>query len=125
MNRNSASAINYINSNNLIGIRAGKDREKFLDIWMVTVGERIFARSWGLAEKSWFTTFQKDAVGAIKCGDSIYPVEAKIPDDLSVINPKINDAYLAKYNSGANAEYAKGIIEDKHHSKTIELIILP
>lgn len=125
MNRNSASAINYINSHNLIGIRAGKDREKFLDIWMVTVGERIFARSWGLAEKSWFNTFQKDPVGAIKCGEIIYPVEAKIPDDLSVINPKINDAYLAKYNSGANAEYAKGIIEDKHHSKTIELIILP
>ena len=47
------TAIQYINSHNLIGIKAGKERETFLEIWMVTVENRIFARSWGFAEKSW------------------------------------------------------------------------
>ncbi|RTZ46692.1 hypothetical protein EJ377_22175 [Chryseobacterium arthrosphaerae] len=57
MNKDSAHA--YIQSHNLIGIKAGAERPDFLEIWMVIVRNRIFARSWGLAERSWYTAFLK------------------------------------------------------------------
>ncbi|SEH48302.1 DUF2255 family protein [Epilithonimonas hominis] len=118
------TAIQYINSHNLIGIKAGKERETFLEIWMVTVENRIFARSWGFAEKSWYNTFLKDNLGEIKCGETIYKIEARIPEDLSELEEEINQAYLDKYDSGENSFYAKGIIEEKHVAKTMEFVIL-
>jgi hypothetical protein len=59
MNRN--TALDYIKTNNLIGIKAGENRSAFLEIWMVTVNDRVFARSWGLAEKSWYNSFLQDS----------------------------------------------------------------
>lgn len=115
--------VKYINSHNLIGIKAGSERETFLEIWMVTVDKRIFARSWGFAEKSWYNTFLKDENGQIQCGDQIFNIKAKIPDDLDDLNDKINKAYLDKYNSGENSFYAIGITEQNHVEKTMEFVI--
>ncbi len=118
------SAIEYINNNNLIGIKAGHSRPDFLNIWMVVVEDRIFARSWGFAEKSWYNTFSKDPQGQIKCGDDIFPVTATIPDDIESITEKINLAYLSKYNKGHNIKYARGIIKEEHVQKTMEFILV-
>lgn len=117
-------AIAYINNNSKAGIKAGADRKDFLDIWMVVVDDRIFARSWGFAERSWYNTFLQNPKGAIKCDDMIFSIEAFIPKDNKVITEKINNAYLAKYNSPHNIEYAKGIIEKKHVEKTMEFFII-
>ena len=116
-------AIRYINSHNLTRIKAGNDRETFLEIWMVTVDNRIFARSWGFAERSWYNTFLNDSNGEIKCGDQIFKIKAEIPKDLDALNEKISRAYLDKYDSGYNSFYAKGITEQSHVDKTMEFII--
>jgi hypothetical protein len=117
------TAIEYINNNTLIGIKAGLERPDFLNIWMVVVDKRIFARSWGFAEKSWYNTFLENPFGQIKCGDRVFSIQAVVPKDKEAITEKINLAYLAKYNTGQNIEYAKGIIEQKHIDKTMEFII--
>jgi hypothetical protein len=119
----SSQAIEYIKTNNLIGIKAGLDRPDFLDIWMVVVDNRIFARSWGFAERSWYNTFMKNPEGQIKCGERIFHIQATIPKDNSDMTERINHAYLAKYNSDHNIKYAIGIIEDKHVEKTMEFIV--
>ncbi len=121
MNKN--KALEYIKTHNLIEIKAGSERPEFLEIWMVVVRDRIFARSWGLAERSWYTTFLGCSEGQIKCGDTIYVINAVVPRDLNLLTDEINQAYLAKYNSGRNSQYAIGIIEEKHVEKTMELII--
>ncbi|MBB6369878.1 DUF2255 family protein [Chryseobacterium shigense] len=120
---NKETAIHYINSHNLIEIKAGNQRTTFLEIWMVTVNDRIFARSWGLAEKSWYNTFLQDPEGQIKCGEDIFNIKARVPDDLNEITSDINTAYLTKYNTDSNLTYSKGIIQQKHIEKTMELII--
>lgn len=120
---NKELAINYINEHSLTGIKAGKERETFLEIWMVVVNDRIFARSWGLAQKSWYNSFLTDPKGAIKCGDYIIPIRASIPEDSEELKELINQAYLTKYNSEHNKKYAEGIIENKHVERTMEFII--
>ena len=119
-----AVAVDYINSNNLAGIKAGAERPSFLEIWMVVVDGRIFARSWGFAEKSWYNTFLKASKGEIKCGEVVLDITAKIPQDLEVLNAKINQAYLDKYNSGDNAKYAIGITQQEHIDKTMEFVVI-
>ncbi|SDI40756.1 DUF2255 family protein [Chryseobacterium jejuense] len=116
-------ALDYIRTHNLIGIKAGSERPEFLEIWMVVAQNRIFARSWGLAEKSWYNTFLKCSEGQIKCGNVIYNVQAVIPEDLNQLTDEINQVYLTKYNSEHNRKYAVGIIEDKHIEKTMEFVI--
>lgn len=79
---------------------------------MVVVENRIFARSWGFAESSWYNAFLNDPDGKIKCGDQEFKITAKI-----------NAAYLDKYNSGDNSKYAVGITQKKHSDKTMEFIL--
>ena len=121
---NIESIINCISLNNHFGIKAATQRETFLEIWMVTVDNRIFARSWGFSEKSWYNTFLKERKGQIKCGEMVLNVEAKIPEDLLFITEQINNAYLQKYNSGKNSFFAQGIIQKEHAEKTLEFVIL-
>ncbi|OUL63073.1 DUF2255 family protein [Flavobacterium sp. AJR] len=116
--------IDFIENNNLIGIKAGNERLNFLNIWMVTVDNRIFARSWGFAERSWYNTFLKDADGEIKCRERVIKISAVIPKDIALLNKKINEAYLKKYDSGNNSFYAHGIIKEEHIAKTMEFIVL-
>lgn len=110
-------AINYINSHNLIGIKARKERETFLEIWMVTVDNKIFARSWGFAERSWYSTFLNDSNGEIKCGNQVFKIRAEIPKDLDRLNERISQAYLNKYNSGENSFLCKRNYRTKPYRK--------
>lgn len=121
---NSQLAIDYINSHSLTGIKAGAERPTFLDIWMVVVDNRIFARSWGFAEKSWFNSFLQDPNGQLKCGDAIIPIKAVVPTDNAEMTDKINAAYLSKYNTEDRIEYAQGIVRPAHIEKTMEFIVL-
>lgn len=120
---NKDEVLNYIKTNNLIGIKAGSERTDFLEIWMVVVQDRIFARSWGLAERSWYNTFLKDPNGQIQCGNSIFNIKAVIPIDTNELTDEINQTYLTKYNIGRNRKYAKGIVQEQHVEKTMEFII--
>ena len=120
---NKETAIAFINSNNHIGIKAGFDRPDFLNIWMVVVDNRIFARSWGFAEKSWYNTFLQNPQGQIKCGDDIFLIKAFVPVGNDLMTEKINSAYLTKYNSEHNIPYAEGIVRKEHADKTMEFII--
>lgn len=120
---NKEEVLQYIRTHNIIEIKAGEERTTFLEIWMVIVNDRVFARSWGLAEKSWYHTFLKDPNGQIRCGEKIINIKALIPEDIKELTAEINTAYLTKYNTPRNLKYSKGIIQEKHVEKTMEFII--
>jgi len=121
---NKDSALDYIQNNSIIGIKAGLQRPDFLEIWMVVVQNRVFARSWGLAERSWYNTFLENPIGEIQCGKTNYSIKALIPQDINDLTEEINEAYLTKYNTGHNIPYSQGIIQEKHVARTMEFIIL-
>ncbi|WP_326982605.1 DUF2255 family protein [Chryseobacterium sp. MYb264] len=114
--------LDYIKENTLIGIKGGKSDRAFLDIWMVSVNQRVFARSWGMSERSWFTTFRELGVGQIKFGDQIIDVEGKIIVD-SETNALINKAYKTKYTQKENEYYVEAITEPKYNDYTMEFIM--
>src|SRR5689334_15523616 len=88
----------HLTAHTLTGIKAGKDRTTFLEIWMVNVEGRIFARSWGKSERSWFTTMLAEKTGEIKYGDKIIKITGTHCQD-PLLNRKIDEAYRQRYTS--------------------------
>ena len=115
------SLYRYLSNNTLIGIKGGTERSAFLDIWMVEVNGRVFARSWNKSPNSWFTAFIKSQKGQLKYGDVIIEVEGQKLDANDQTNKLIDSAYLEKYNQKENLKYAKGISQPEYADYTLEL----
>ena len=114
--------IHFVENNSLIGLKAGNERPDFLEIWMVVVKGRVFARSWAMSERSWYTTFLKNKEGFIKCGDWVSAINGIVPLDLPELGEEINKAYIKKYDFGANSVYVQEIIEKNRMDKTMEFV---
>ncbi|MBK1616375.1 hypothetical protein CKO44_23300 [Rubrivivax gelatinosus] len=113
-----------VNRAGLVGVSAGKDRATPLEIWVVAVGNRLFARSWGLSERSWYSTFLSGAHGFLECEGQRVQVSGREPLDLQTISPLIDAEYLRKYDRGENSKYARGILGQQHIQRTLEFIPL-
>jgi hypothetical protein len=119
----SKAFLKCINETQITGVRAGKDRTKFTGIWMVEVEGRIFARSYQLSERSWYTAFVNGDSGDIKCGKEIIPVKGLKPAGIDVINAAINKAYEKKYLVKAhNKKWVDGLAQAERVARTIEFI---
>ncbi|MFD3001612.1 DUF2255 family protein [Pontibacter toksunensis] len=116
------AVLDFINKHNLIGIKAGKNRDTFLQIWMVVVDRRVLARSWGLKERSWFNSFLQDPHGQIQCGDRTVAIKARVQEGDEELQERISQAYLRKYDKGENSFYEHGIIRPEHVAKTMEFL---
>lgn len=110
----------YLANNTLVEIKGGLKRLTFLNIWMVEVDKRIFARSWNKSAVSWFTEFQKTGIGEIKFGDKIIEVTGVKIDAGDSINKLISQAYLKKYDQPENLKYARGISKPEYFDYTME-----
>jgi hypothetical protein len=116
------ATLQYIRTNSLAGVRGGVRPRDFLDIWMVIVDDRIFARSWNLSERSWFTAFLQEGAGAIRCGDRVVEVQGRQIAGDDPLQARISAAYLEKYTSEHSRPYAEGIIRPPHLEATMEFI---
>lgn len=114
----------YLDTHTLFGVRAGKDREKFTKIWLVTIGKRVFARSWFKKERSWFTAFQKAGKGEISYGEKIIKVKCRKPDPEDPVHKKINKAYIKKYTQPGNVKFAVGFSDPDYVHYTMEFIFI-
>lgn len=119
----SKTFLKCINETQITSVRAGKDREKFTGIWMVVVKDRIFARSYNLSERSWYTTLLNGDIGDIRCAKEIVPVKGVKPTDINTITDAINKAYEKKYLVKAyNKKWVDGLAESKRVARTMEFV---
>lgn len=104
----------------LLKVKGGTSRDRFLEIWMVTVDNRVFARSWSKSERSWFTAFLEEGLGEIGYRNQVLQVSGvKVSND-DPIQDKINQAYLTKYTQEGNRYYAEGITQSEYRDYTLE-----
>jgi hypothetical protein len=115
--------LDCINVTQITSVRAGKDRTKFTGIWMVEVNGRIFARSYSLSERSWYTSLLGGGDGDIKCEKEIMPIKGLRPADLNNITQSINKAYEKKYLVKAyNKKWVDGLCKPESIARTMEFI---
>ena len=103
-------------------IRAGSGGHRFIGIWHVVVGERVFVRSWSVKENGWYRTFLKDPRGAIQVKKLEAAVVARRAPG-KALRDAIDRAYLAKYKTPGALRYAKDLCSGKSRATTLELVL--
>ena len=112
-----------IREKEITSVRAGKDRTEFTGIWMVEVEGRVFARSYYLRERSWYTSLLEGHPGSIKCGSAIVDVRGEKPNDAKTITAAINQAYEEKYSvKEHNKKWVTGLIQPERVARTMEFM---
>lgn len=112
--------VKLINAYKVNQIRAG-ETHRFVDISIVEVNGRFFVRQYKFAIPSWYDAFMENPVGAIKCGDTVIPITAKVPRDKQQINHLVSRAFWKKY-SLLYGLMRLGFDTKKHEASTLELI---
>ena len=111
-----------INNSWVHQIRAG-EKHRFVDISIVETGGRLFVRQYKFGKNSWYEAFLKTPQGAIKCGETVIPVQAQIPPDLEQINAAVTKAFWKKMHV-VYAVMKLGFNTQKHEASTLELVPL-
>lgn len=117
----SEETLDFIQNHNLTGVRGGATLRSFLKIWVVEVEGRLFARSWDLNPRSWFTAFLEEGVGALQLGEKEIEVAGR-KVEAPELQEKINAAYRSKYTSEESKPYVAGITKSPHLDFTMEFL---
>lgn len=119
-----ASLLDTLATNASLRIRAGRAPHRFLGIWSVVVGGRVFVRSWNDKPTGWYRAWRADSAGAILVGRREVPVRA-VPVRGARLQAAISAAYQAKYWRPASLVWARGMDAPERRATTLELVPVP
>jgi hypothetical protein len=111
-----------IDASKILGIRAGgRSTHRFIGVWPVVIGGRVFGRSWSLKPDGWYRTFLEDPRGSIQVGSREIRVRA-----VAVRSERIRDAveraYAAKYPTPGSRKFVRGFRTKRRRDATIEFV---
>jgi len=104
----------------VIGVRVG-DSHRFVAVWAVEVGRRVFARSWSRTPTGWRAQIHEDVPVTLEIGGSQVPARARLVSD-ELVNAAVDDAYRAKYHTPASAGYVADLTTGASRQSTVEFL---
>ena len=120
--RFSRSIVAAIGKSKILGVRAGQgSSHRFVGIWAVVVGGRVFARSWWLRKDGWYRTFLEDPRGAIEIGTRRVRVRA-VPARGERIRDAVERAYAEKYPTRGSRTFVRGFRAKRRRDTTMEFV---
>ena len=116
----SAEIVEALRKAKIIGVRSGTEH-RYTGVWVVVVGNRVFARSWSDKPTGWFRAFKKEPHGTVQVEKTEIPVQAK-----QVRSPRIRDsvteAFAEKYNTKGSLKWIEGFREPERVVTTVEFV---
>lgn len=113
--------VNAIRESKILGIKAGHAPHRFIGIWVVVVGRRVFVRSWSRHPRSWWRTFQDDPTGRMSVGTLELPIRAvRIRGEKTLA--AVDRAYAEKYDTPGSLRYVRGFRRPTRRATTTELV---
>ena len=104
----------------ILGVRAGSEH-RYTGVWVVTVDNRVFVRSWYDKPTGWFRAFKKEPIGMIQVGKLEIAVRGK-----QVRSARIRDAVTVafgeKYNTKGSKRWVDGFAEPARELTTLEFV---
>ena len=104
----------------ILGVRSGSEH-RYTGVWVVTIDNRVFVRSWYDKPTGWFRAFKKEPIGTIQVGKLEIPVRGK-----QVRSERIRDAVTAafgeKYNTKGSKRWVDGFAEPARVLTTLEFV---
>lgn len=111
-----------IDASSILGVRAGdRSSHRFIGIWPVVIGGRVFARSWTLQPGGWYRTFLEDPRGALQIGSRTLRVRA-VPVKSERLRDAVEEAYAAKYPTPGSRKYVRGFRTKRRREATMEFV---
>lgn len=107
----------------ILGIRAGTGPHRFIGIWVVVVGGRVFVRSWSIKPGGWYRTFREEPRGVVQIAGREIAVRAVFTRSERV-KDAVDAAYLEKYHTPGSVKYARDLGRAKCRATTTELVPL-
>src|SRR6476661_5228678 len=110
-----------IDESKILGIRAGaRSDHRFIGIWAVVVGGRVYVRSWTQKADGWYRTFLDDPLGAIQIGNRQVRIRA-VRARGEHIRDAVERAYAKKYPTPGSVKYVRGFRSLRRRETTTEL----
>src|SRR5262249_2569152 len=111
-----------IDASQILGVRAGaRSDHRFIGVWVVVVGGRVFARSWSLKPDGWQATFLADPPGTMRVGERDVRVRA-----IRVRSERLRDlverGYAQKYPTPGSRKYVRGFTSKRRRDATMEFV---
>jgi hypothetical protein len=111
-----------IDATTYLGVRAGRRSDhRFIAIWPVVIGGRVFGRSWTIKPDGWFQTFVDDPLGAIQVGTRVIRVRARHIRSARILDA-IERAYAEKYPTPGSRTYVRGFRTARRRAATVEFV---
>jgi hypothetical protein len=104
----------------ILGVRAGKGH-RYIGVWVVLVGDRVFVRSWNDKPTGWFRAFADEPKGSVQLNDKELAVHARRTRSARLLIA-VSNAYAAKYNTKASEKWVLGFSQPERATKTLELV---
>ena len=116
------SVVAAIDASKILGVRAGaRATHRFIGIWPVVIGGRVFGRSWSLKPGGWYRTFLEDPRGAIQVGSRAIRIRA-VPVRSERLRDAVERAYGEKYPTPASRQYVRGFRTKRRRDSTLEFV---
>jgi len=100
-----------------VAIRTSAKPDRGIIIWVVAVGDGVFARSVRGAKAKWYAAASADGRATLELDDGRWPVSVTPVTDPAVVN-EVSQAFLGKY---ATSPYAKEIVRTEILPTTVRL----
>jgi hypothetical protein len=100
-----------------VAIRTSANPKRGIVIWVVVVGDNVFARSFRGPCAKWYTSAVADRQATLELDDGRWPVSVTPVTDPAVI-AEVGQAYLGKY---AASPYAKEMVRVEILPTTVRL----
>jgi hypothetical protein len=111
-----------IDESKILGIRAGaRSDHRFIGIWAVVVGGRVYVRSWTQKPDGWYRTFLDDPLGAIQVGERQLRIRA-VRARGERTRDAVERAYAKKYPTPGSVKYVRGFRSLRRRETTMELV---
>ncbi len=111
-----------IDASKILGVRAGLQSDhKFIGIWPVVIGGRVYGRSWTLKPGGWYRTFLEDPRGTIQVGEREIEIRA-VPVRSERIRDAVEEGYAAKYPTPGSRTYVRGFRTKRRREATMEFM---
>jgi hypothetical protein len=119
--RFSRPLVRQLTEGKIIGVRAGSNDHRFLGVWVVVVGDRVFVRSWNDKPDGWFRAFKEEPRGTIQVGDRTVRVRARHVASDRMLDA-VDTAYREKYRTPGALRYVRGFRLPRRRRTTMELL---
>lgn len=106
----------------ILGVRAGTRPHRFVAVWVVTVGDRAFVRSWNDKLDGWRRVFLDDPRGVMQLpsGREVR-IRARSTRGVRLLDA-IDRAYAEEYPTPGSRQWVRGLRTPRRRATTLELL---